>query len=145
MKVVENKVYFTVTSTPGTTASAAGPGTPNTYTSTPNVVPEGFVMNVTAQISEGDIITLNVRPSITRIVSYVNDPNPDLARANVINKVPQIQTREFETVLRVPSGQTAVLGGLPQDLVTLALASKANMAIIPMQDILGLEIGRAHV
>ena len=28
---------------------------------------------------------------------------------------------------------------MPQDLVTLALASKANMAIIPMQDILGLD------
>ncbi len=117
MKVVENKVYFTVKAdvTAGA-ANAAGVSTPIVaYTSTPNVVPEGFVMNVTAQISEGDIITLNVRPSITRIVSYVKDPNPDLARANVINNVPQIQTREFETVLRVPSGQTAVLGGLMQD------------------------------
>ena len=72
-------------------------------------------MNVTPQISEGDIVTLNIRPSITRIVSFVRDPNPDLARANVINQIPQIQTREFETVLRVPSGQTAVLGGLMQD------------------------------
>jgi general secretion pathway protein D len=58
---------------------------------------------------------LNVRPSITRIVGFVRDPNPDLARANVVNQIPQIQTREFETVLRVPSGQTAVLGGLMQD------------------------------
>ena len=117
MKVVENKVYFTVKADVTTGATnAAGVSTPIVaYTSTPNVVPEGFVMNVTAQISEGDIITLNVRPSITRIVSYVKDPNPDLARANVINNVPQIQTREFETVLRVPSGQTAVLGGLMQD------------------------------
>ncbi len=117
MKVVENKVYFTVKAEVTGGGVTLGVATPAiiSYTSTPNVVPEGFVMNVTAQISEGDIITLNVRPSITRIVSYVNDPNPDLARANVINKVPQIQTREFETVLRVPSGQTAVLGGLMQD------------------------------
>jgi MSHA biogenesis protein MshL len=117
MKVVENKVYFTVkadvtlAATSGTTVA-----TPIiSYTSTPNVVPEGFVMNVTPQISEGDIVTLNVRPSITRIVGFVRDPNPDLARANVVNQIPQIQTREFETVLRVPSGQTAVLGGLMQD------------------------------
>ena len=115
MKVVENKVYFTVKAE----VSALTNGTTTTplisFTSTPNVVPEGFVMNVTPQISEGDIVTLNVRPSITRIVSFVQDPNPDLARANVVNNVPQIQTREFETVLRVPSGQTAVLGGLMQD------------------------------
>ena len=124
MKVVENKVYFTVkaevtfaAATTGTTVNiGAGTQTPIiAYSSTPNVVPEGFVMNVTPQISEGDIVTLNVRPSITRIVSFVNDPNPDLARAKVVNQIPQIQTREFETVLRVPSGQTAVLGGLMQD------------------------------
>ena len=113
---MENKVYFTVKADVIVAANSTGASNSTVaYTSTPNVVPEGFVMNVTAQISEGDIITLNVRPSITRIVSYVKDPNPDLARANVINNVPQIQTREFETVLRVPSGQTAVLGGLMQD------------------------------
>ena len=72
-------------------------------------------MNVTPQISENDVINLNVRPSVTRITSYVNDPNPDLGRAGVICRVPQIQTREFETVMRVASGQTAVLGGLMQD------------------------------
>ena len=119
MKVVENKVYFTVKAEISAIASSSGTTTTTSplisFTSTPNVVPEGFVMNVTPQISEGDIVTLNVRPSITRIVSFVQDPNPDLARANVVNNVPQIQTREFETVLRVPSGQTAVLGGLMQD------------------------------
>ncbi len=119
MKVVENKVYFTVKAEVTTSTSTTGSNTISvpiiSYTSTPNVVPEGFVMNVTPQISDGDIVTLNIRPSITRIVSFVKDPNPDLARANVVNQIPQIQTREFETVLRVPSGQTAVLGGLMQD------------------------------
>ena len=121
MKVVENKVYFTVTSTPGTVATLGTPGTRDTYTSTPNVVPEGFVMNVTPQISEGDIVTLSVRPSITKITSYAVDPNPAFFPAvgsnqpNPQNLIPQIQTREFETVLRIPSGQTAVLGGLMQD------------------------------
>jgi len=121
MKVVENKVYFTVTSTPGTVATLGTPGTRDTYTSTPNVVPEGFVMNVTPQISEGDIVTLSVRPSITKITGYAVDPNPAFFPAvgsnqqNPQNLIPQIQTREFETVLRIPSGQTAVLGGLMQD------------------------------
>jgi MSHA biogenesis protein MshL len=117
MKVVENKVYFTVKAeiTPGI-STGTGVSVPTTaFTTTPNVVPEGFVLNVTPQISDGDIVTLNVRPSITRIVSFVKDPNPDLARVNVVNQVPQIQTREFETVMRVPSGMTAVLGGLMQD------------------------------
>lgn len=134
MKVVENKVYFTVKAE----VSALTNGTTTTplisYTSTPNVVPEGFVMNVTPQISEGDIITLNVRPSITRIVSFVQDPNPDLAKANVINNVPQIQTREFETVLRIPSGQTAVLGGLMQDSFS---ASRDGLPIVSRWKVFG--------
>lgn len=113
MRVVENSVYFTVQST--ITPGQQGQSAIVTYNTTPNVVPEGFVMNVTPQISENDIINLNVRPSVTRITSYVNDPNPDLGRVGVISRVPQIQTREFETMMRVASGQTAMLGGLMQD------------------------------
>ncbi len=125
MKVVENSVYFTITSQPGTTS--ANGNTQPTYTSTPNVVPEGFVISVTPQIGENDIVTLNIRPSITKIVNRIQDPNPGLivvtsnavglgsTATQIDSKIPVIQTREFETVLRVASGQTTVLGGLMQD------------------------------
>jgi len=113
LKVVDNRVYFTVTAqvTPaqGTTQPLV------VYTTTQNVVPVGFVMNVTPQIGEDDVVVLNVRPSVSRILGFVRDPNPDLARVNVTNNVPEIQSREFESVLRVPSGQIAILGGLMQD------------------------------
>ncbi len=119
LKVVENKVYFTIKADPTTTTNANGTtSTTYTYTTTPNVVPVGFVMSVTPQIGENDVVTLNIRPSITRISSFVADPNPVLYAdpKNVIsNQIPIIQTREFENVLRVPSGETAVLGGLMQD------------------------------
>ena len=116
MKVVDNQVYFTIktdTIVPGGTA-----GNVTNSTSTQNVVPVGFLMNVTAQISDTDMVTLNVRPTITRIIDNVQDPNPSLvdARGNVIKSlVPVTQTRELESVLRVSSGQTAVLGGLMLD------------------------------
>ena len=125
MKVVENSVYFTITSTAGTTTGNVT--TQATYTTTPNVVPEGFVISVTPQIGENDIVTLNIRPSITKIVGRVQDPNPGLivttnglaglgsSSTQIDSKIPVIQTREFETVLRVASGQTTVLGGLMQD------------------------------
>lgn len=113
LKVVDNRVYFTVqaqvTPAQGTTQPLV------VFTTTQNVVPVGFVMNVTAQIAENDMVVLNVRPSVSRIVGTVLDPNPDLARANVQNRVPEIQSREFESVLRVPSGRVAILGGLMQD------------------------------
>jgi general secretion pathway protein D len=113
LKVVDNRVYFTiqaqVTPAQGTTQPLV------VFTTTQNVVPVGFVMNVTPQVGEDDVVVLNVRPTVSRIIGFVNDPNPDLARASVVSRVPEIQSREFESVLRVPSGQTAVLGGLMQD------------------------------
>ena len=80
-------------------------------------MPVGFVMSVTPQISENDEVTLNVRPTITRIVGYVQDPNPALADGKVVSKVPVIQARELESIMKVNSGQIAVMGGLMQDSV----------------------------
>jgi general secretion pathway protein D len=48
-------------------------------------------------------------------VRFVNDPNPILAESGVINAIPEIQIREIESILKVYSGQVAVLGGLMQD------------------------------
>ena len=114
LKVVDNRVYFSVSAqvTAGTTLGAQPI---IAFTTTQNVVPVGFVMNVTPQIGENDVVVLNVRPTVSRILDFVNDPNPNLATAGVVNKVPEIQSREFESVLRVASGQTAILGGLMLD------------------------------
>ena len=114
LKVVDNKVYFTLKVTPavfsnGQQTSAA------TYSTEATTVPIGFLMSVVPQISEGNEITLNLRPTISRITGYVNDPNPDLARASVLNRVPEVQTREMESMMRVQSGDIAILGGLMQD------------------------------
>jgi general secretion pathway protein D len=57
---------------------------------------------------------MNVRPTITRKVADVTDPNPSIP-STIPNKVPVIQVREMESLLQVRSGQTVVLGGLIQD------------------------------
>lgn len=127
LKVVDNTVYFSITVTPGTTS--VNGNTQPTYTTTPIPVAVGFTMNVTPEINDSDYVTINVRPTITRIIDYVNDPNPSLAypcgagvsNCNVtaiVNKVPEIRTREMESIIRVNSGQIAVLGGLMQDEIS---------------------------
>ncbi len=115
LKVVDNRVYFTInaTITPATATAAEI----RTYSSSLNTVPVGFVMSVTPQIADSDEVTLNVRPSISRIIGYVQDPNPVLAAASVVSNVPVIQSREMESILKVSSGQIAVMGGLMQDTV----------------------------
>jgi general secretion pathway protein D len=123
LKVVDNRVYFTIR---GETTSAANVGTTTTFTTTPNVVPVGFIMNVTPQISDTDTVLLNLKPAVTRIIGFVNDPNPTLANpcgigvsscnlTPIVSRIPEIQTREMESMIKVNSGQIAVMGGLIQD------------------------------
>lgn len=115
LKVVDNKVYFTLQVTPGTAASLGVPATPSTYATTINTVPIGLLMSVTPQISESNEVILNLRPTISRITGYAVDPNPVLAQNSLTNRIPEVQTREMESVLRVQSGGVAILGGLMQD------------------------------
>jgi len=117
LKVVDNSIFFTLKVTPAVLTATGTIATPATYESKVETVPVGFVMSVTPQISADDEVTLNVRPTITRIVDYVEDPNPELRKQNVISKVPVIQAREMESILKVQSGQVAVMGGLMQDSV----------------------------
>ena len=128
LKVVDNLVYFTVTAS--TTTAANSPAV-TTFSTTVNSVPVGFIMAVVPQISENDSVLLNIRPTISRKLTDVADPNPSLANPcgipvpvggcnipGISSLIPVIQTREMESVMRVQSGQTAVLGGLIQDSVT---------------------------
>jgi general secretion pathway protein D len=127
LKVADNKIYFTVKAD---TTTSNGLAT-TTFTTTPNEVSVGFLMNVTPQISDTDAVTINIRPTITRIVSYVNDPNPTLASAGVVNRVPEIQTREMESIIKIDSGQTAVMGGLMQDDASYLTDSVPGLGDIP--------------
>ena len=115
LKVVDNKVYFVIDVTPGTPASPGVPGTAAVYRTTINTVPIGFLMSVVPQISDNGEVILNLRPTISRITGYAIDPNPALAASRVINRIPEVQTREMESILRVQSGGVAILGGLMQD------------------------------
>ena len=114
LKVVENVVYFNVKSEiSGTTVAGVTP--PKAFTTTPQTVSVGLVLSVTPQVSDNDSVTLNVRPTITSIGAMVPDPNPDLIISNL---VPQIRVREIESVMRVASGNIAILGGLMEDKIS---------------------------
>jgi general secretion pathway protein D len=112
LKVVDNSVYFTIKA--DTTANQVTSTT--TYTTELHSVPVGFVMNVTPQISEHDSVLLNIRPSISRVIGTVDDPNPALKAAKISSAIPVIRTREMESVIRIESGNVAVMGGLMEDV-----------------------------
>ncbi len=73
-------------------------------------------MSVLPQINENGMVSLTVRPTISRKVGDVcKTPIPNLKKVDVSNRVPVIQVREMESLLQVRSGQTVILGGLIQD------------------------------
>jgi general secretion pathway protein D len=125
LKVVDNVVYFEISSSINQVADA---GATTAVTTTAKTVSVGVVMGVTPQINEDGRVTLTVRPTVSRVLRFVPDPNPVL---EIQNLVPEVQIREMESVLQVGTGQTVVLGGLMEDDV------RQNREQIPGADYLG--------
>ncbi len=135
LRVTRDIIYFTLTPSSTPVTIAAAPGVPAinaiAFTTTPNVAAEGFMMSVLPEINDSDTIVLNVKPTIRRKVDDATDPNPALV-GTVGNKIPLFETREFDSVLRLHSGDTAVLAGLMQDQVQNTDAGIPGVRSIPL-------------
>lgn len=115
LKVVDERVYFALEQE---TIEGTDNNNPRTIvTSEIKTVPVGFVMSVTPQVNGNGNVSLNVRPTITRILGFVRDPAPQFITggANIQNLVPEIHVNEIESLLEVADGQTVVIGGLMTD------------------------------
>lgn len=132
LKVVDNEVYFSLEVTPEKLSSTGTVTSPATFETEINSVPVGFVMTVTPYIDSNDVVSMNVRPTISRVVDRVEDPNPELANANVVSEVPVIQVREIESMLKINNGDTAVIGGLMQDQVNKRNSGVPILSSIPL-------------
>ncbi|EDY87147.1 type II and III secretion system protein [gamma proteobacterium HTCC5015] len=111
LKVIDKRVYFTL-DVQNTTAS--GGATTSTVETHINTLPVGFTMSVTPFVTQSDV-TLSVRPSLSRITRFVDDPSPALAAEGIVSRVPEVEVREMETLLRLDGEQTALIGGLMQE------------------------------
>lgn len=125
LKVVDNIVYFQVK----TDTSQGQTSTLQNITTTPQSVSVGVVMSVTPQISDTSSVLLNVRPTISRVTGFKKDPHPSL---QVDNLVPEIQTREMESLMKINDGDIAVLGGLMHDEVNNKDDSVPGASKIPL-------------
>lgn len=142
LKVAANQVFFqlTVNITPGTAQTA--PQT--TVNSQIKTVPVGLIMNVQPAVDPVTRrISLNLRPSITRITGFVNDPavaisvavaqnnSPNAQIPTVTSPIPIIEAREMDSVVNMESGQTLVMGGLMQESNQNAREGLPGLADIP--------------
>jgi general secretion pathway protein D len=136
LRVTRDIIYFTLTpsSTPVTVTGSGlgGVAVQASFTTTPNIAAEGFMMAVLPQINEVDAVVLNVRPTIRRRVDSVRDPNPALQGAGTQNDIPVFETREFDSILRLQSGEIAVLAGLMQDFAQTTDSGIPGLRSIPI-------------
>ncbi len=127
LKVVDNRVYFTTSVDTNLTQGVSV----TTFETILHTVPVGFVMSVTPQIGGHEKIIINTRPTISRIIDFVDDPNPALALAGVTSQIPEIQVREMESVLKISNGDTGIIGGLMQDVIDESTSGLPLLARIP--------------
>lgn len=118
----ENFVYFELKVQQQQTTTATGAqGQPLlTVDSTVKTVPIGIILNLQPSVNtESGEITLVVRPTLSRITGFVEDPAVAFIAAtnnkNITNKVPVVEVRELDSILKLKSGQVMVIGGLMQN------------------------------
>ena len=111
VKIAENRAFFT---SEVRTTSNDNTIERNVQTKL-HTVPIGLILLVTPSVAADGEIVLKIRPTVTRQTGFVVDPNPTLAAAEVVSRIPEIAVREIESVLRLRSGEVAVLGGLMQE------------------------------
>jgi len=113
LKRVENKVFFTIDSE----TLSSGLGNQSTsFDTTIHSLPVGIVMFITPHIAENGEVILHVRPTISREGEARRTiPLPPDVDPIEGNEVPETLAQEMESLIRLTSGQTAVLGGLMID------------------------------
>ena len=150
----ENIVYFKVrirvqAAQPGTGGSVGTPAIVE-VNSEENRAPVGILLSLLPTINqESNEVTLSVRPTLTRVTQFITDPsfpiqvavalnNLDNTNADLIEKirntdsrVPQIETRELDSILKLKSGQVMVIGGLLEDRITNNDAGVPAVSDIP--------------
>lgn len=139
VNVAQNNVYFEfdVQITEGTTDLAPRIA----IDSTQKGIPEGVLMTVvpTANPDTGEIL-LTVRPSISNITGFIQDPTIPLALVfNGLdpsnappNQVPEVAVQEIDSVLRIQSGQVMVMGGLMRDSNSVETQGIPVLSDIPL-------------
>ncbi len=153
LSFVENIVYFDVNievtdAVVGTGGSASTPAKVE-VTSEPQSAPVGIVLTLQPSINtDSNEITLSVRPTLSKVTQFITDPGFEIGKAqaaaqlpsgspviatlnSVQSKIPQLEVRELDSILKVTSGQVMVIGGLLEDKFTSESASLPVVDSVP--------------
>lgn len=121
LNVAENQVYFEIDATREEDEETGNRDL--TIDSEIKNVPEGVLINVMPSIDiDRNMVSMQVRPTISRITGFVDDPSVQvilasvgMADSGIASSIPIVSTKEVDTVLNMRSGETLVMGGLLED------------------------------
>jgi MSHA biogenesis protein MshL len=102
VRIVTEEIYYESTVEPAVISNGVATDPVINYTA--RNYPVGVVLDVTPQVGQDRVITLNVHPTISDIVGIAESPNSDTA--------PILSVRELDTVGKVKDGETLVIAGL---------------------------------
>lgn len=142
LKVAQNQVFFDLNVT-FAEAGQVGQRDRLTVDSQIKTVPVGMILTVQPAIDPiSRRISLSLRPSITRISGYVNDPGVAVTIALaqqsssqipiVSSPIPIIEVREMDSLVTMESGQTVVMGGLMQEDVQTTREGLPGVMDVPL-------------
>lgn len=107
-------------------------------------VPEGVIINVHPVIDlDSQSVTLSLRPTVSNVTQFVEDPGPRLSAASlagitpeelasISSSVPQLSVQQFDSVVRMGSKEVLVLGGLLEDRVESEQQGVPVLSEVPM-------------
>ncbi|MBI4844472.1 MAG: secretin N-terminal domain-containing protein [Nitrospirae bacterium] len=129
MKLTTNEVSWITT-----TVYDADGNIQQSYTN-PQIDEVGLFLDVTPQINDSGIITMQVHPSISEKIDDAVSPAGD-------NSKPVINIRELDTMISVNNGQTIVIAGLITDKAVETLRKVPILGDIPVLGRLFQQISR---
>lgn len=131
LKVTENQVFFRL----DYEREEDDSGTDRiTVSSEINTVPVGVVVTVQPAIDlRAETVSMTLRPTITRVTGTVDDPAVSIASNNSVRSVvPVVAVQEIDSVVKMDSGDTIVMGGLMQDDVSRDDQGVPFLSTIPL-------------
>lgn len=135
LSVAKNTVYFEL-DVDYTAATVDLPST-TTVDSQIKTVPEGVLINVLPSIDlDRNQVSMQVRPTVTRIDSVKPDPGVAFVAASagvdITSDIPELNVQEIDSVVRMKSGQTMVMGGLLEDRTSSEQNGIPVLSEVPM-------------
>lgn len=126
----ENRIYFEVTF--DTDTEVADDANSNNFVSQSidsemKTIPIGVILALQPSINlNSNEVLINVRPTISSVSAEIEDPAVQIAKAELSDslptdeqgnvelssKIPQVKMREIDTLVRLKSGSSMVMGGL---------------------------------